>query len=71
MRHLMNSPEGTGGPIFFQAVLTTGWKGPRPCLDRCGLSGSSAEGDKFRSHRHAFGDFHPDYCFERFEFPGV
>ncbi len=38
-------------------------------LDRCGLSGSSAEGDELRSHGNALGDFHADNRFERFQLP--
>jgi hypothetical protein len=35
-------------------------------LKRRGLRGSPAEGNKFRSHGNALGDFHADYRFERF-----
>ena len=36
-------------------------------FERSELWGSPAEGNKFRSHGNALGDFHADYCFERFQ----
>ncbi len=63
--------QRTCGKFSCRQVVTPEVEMPRSRSDRCGLSGSSAKGDKLRSDRNALGDFHANHRFERFQLAGV